>query len=369
MATSYRLASVKGPVPIVAYVTKGLADVATDEVRGLAPAARLDEPGERFFFARLSIPALLTVRDEARTIDDLRLLVAGPTTVTSTIDFQAMLDVAARRTHEVLGDDRLGDVHWSITMAARSPVWRTKPAWDPAPPVRAHLFGADPAATSRRPVDVRLQIDGRVAHASVNLTARPIGKHAVAVARPGALRPTVAAALVRLALRQVSGNHERPALYDPFCGTGTIVAAATQLGLPVFASDRDPAAVELTRDRLEGLETATDPIGRAELLHRIFGHDVTAGVPTRGNVPLVVGNLPWGKQIRIDRRGELFDGTAAIVARALHAGGACALLTTNEDQLAARIRRHSPGAAVASRRLGLLGQTPAIVLAGPEPAN
>lgn len=69
--------------------------------------------------------------------------------------------------------------------------------------------------------------------------------------------------------------------------------------------------VALTRARLD-----------EDLLHHVFRHDVLRGVPARVTASVVVANLPWGKQIKIDRRGELFDATAAIVARAVGSGRA-----------------------------------------------
>jgi tRNA G10 N-methylase Trm11 len=152
-------------------------------------------------------------------------------------------------------------------------------------------------------------------------------------------------------------------VYDPFCGTGTIVAEAAHLGLPVFASDVDEEAVLATRQRLagRGRAGAGDPAGG--LAHRVFRHDVLRGEPARVTARVVAANLPWGKQVKVERRGDLFDATVAFAARALAGGGGCALLSTHEDQLAARLRKRAPGAQIATRRIGLLGQTPGIVTA------
>ena len=332
---------------LVAYVTKGLADVARSEVAELVPTATITD-AERFLLVRTD--GLDTLIAGLTTVDDLRVLVAGPAEIASVENLEALGTEAALRTESLLGD-RGGAEPWSVTVAARNPSWRTKPRWDPGPVLTRVLHGADLDATERRPVDLRLQIDGRTAHFAVNVLPRPLGKIDPAATRPGALRPTVAAALVRMAIGLAP---EADGLYDPFCGTGTIVADAHRRGLPVFASDIDPSAVDITRGRLTGL---ADPV------HRVFVHDVLRGVPGRVDVPLTVGNLPWGKQIRLDRRGDLFDAVAGIVARGLERGGACALLTTYEDQLAARLRRRVPTARIRTRRIGLLGQTPGIVTA------
>lgn len=344
---SYAIACLDG-LTAVAYVTKGLIDVARAEVIELVPEATVIEH-ERFLL--IETDAVETLLAQSRTIDDLRVLVAGPAVVTSRAELEKLAAEAARRAEALLGADRSGAQRWSVTFAARNPSWRDKPRWDPGPILAKLLRGADPDATERQAVDLRLQIDRSTAHVSLNLLPRPLGKNDPVALRPGALRPTVAAALVRMGL---DAAPEADGLYDPFCGTGTIVAEAQGRGLRIFASDIDPDAVEITRRRLAGL---SDPA------HRVFVHDVLRGVPARVDVPLTVGNLPWGKQIRLERRGDLFDAVAAIVARGLDGGGACALLTTYEDQLAARLRRQAPTARITTRRIGLLGQTPAVVTA------
>ena len=149
-------------------------------------------------------------------------------------------------------------------------------------------------------------------------------------------------------------------VYDPFCGTGTVAAEAAHLGLPVFASDIDECAVELTRRRLAAGLPGPAP-ATAALLHRVFAHDVRRGPPARVSAGIVVGNMPWGKQVKVAGRLALFDATALLVSRLLADGGTAVLLTTREDALMARLRRQR--LEVSSRRIGLLGQAPAIVVA------
>lgn len=360
----FTIADVAEPLNLVAYFTKGLGDVVLDEVRELLlDAQAAAEPGDRFIVVRTGASNAATLIEQSRTIDDLRVMVAGPVDVATSDDLDALCRAAAVQTERLLGEERRGTPNWSVTVAARNPVWRHQPKWSPGPSLARNLRGADIQGTERQPVDLRLQIDGVEAHFALNLTPQPIGKTRrwEGATRLGALRPTVAAALVRLAVA-----HAPPAsslgLYDPFCGTGTIVEEAARLGLPVFASDIDVGAVELTRTRLARL---TSPSG-GELAHRVFVHDVLQGVPTRVNAALIVSNLPWGKQVPLQTRLAVFENTAVIVARGLSKGGACALLTTHDDQLVAIMRRVYEGATLSTQRIGLLGQTPGIVLAAPE---
>jgi tRNA G10 N-methylase Trm11 len=175
----------------------------------------------------------------------------------------------------------------------------------------------------------------------------------------------VAASLVRLGLAQADPSGTAPGLYDPFCGSGTIAAEAARAGLPVFASDLSAEAVALTRERLAALPASSGLPGLepGDLLRRVFVRDVRRGPDPRVTARLLVANMPWGKQVKVAGRLELFDATSRLAAHTARSGGAVVLLTTNEDQLLPRLRRR--GLTAAARRIGLLGQAPAIVLAQP----
>lgn len=334
--------------PFVLYATKGLVDVAEAELREIIPDVPIRQRTERFLVAELTPAQVEQVGARARILDDIRLLVAGPSTVRDADELDALCAAAAREiSASVPGAD--DPVPWSVTLSTRNPPWRRKPRWDPKPILARALHDADPDSTARQPVDVRVQLDGEDGHAAVNIWDRPIGKQDrdITGAWPGALRPTVAAALVRLAV-DLGGRH---ALYDPFCGSGTIVGEAALRGLPVFASDRSPDAVRLTRDRLTraGIDVAD----------RVFVRDASSGPDPRVDARLLVTNPPWGKQVSVRDRGGLFDALAQLVAHTLRPGGAAVVLTTHEEQLIARLRRH--GLTPTARPIGLLGQTPAIV--------
>jgi predicted RNA methylase len=348
----------------VVYFTKGLADVVEAEVSELVPAAEATARGDRFLIIGADARDADLVGSRARTVDDVRLLVAGPASVATARDFDALCAAAADATERAIASP--GE-EWSVTMSVRNPAWRAEPRWDPAPIIARRLRGADPAATVRRGTDLRIQGDGDTGHIAVSLFQTPVGKqHAAPTAAwPGALRPTVAASLVRLCLAHAEPAAAARGVYDPFCGSGSIAAAAAVAGLPVFASDIAEAAVALTRERLGALFAGTGPAGNdaGALLRRVFVHDVRRGPDPRVTARLLVTNMPWGKQVKVDGRLALFDAASALAAHVTRPGGVAVLLTTHEDQLVPRLRRH--GLTAEARRIGLLGQTPAIVIARP----
>ncbi|HEY2579151.1 MAG TPA: hypothetical protein VGI74_22820 [Streptosporangiaceae bacterium] len=343
---------------LVLYVTKGLADVAGDEVTGLVPAAKVRLRQDRFLILDASPGEAERLGAVTRTVDDIRLLVAGPARIDGQPDFEELCRAAASTTVAALSPT---EDAWSVTMSARNPPWRRKPAWDPAPVIGARLYGADPAATVRRAVDLRIQVDEDMAHIAVSLWPAPVGKRPgePQLTWSGGLRPTVAAALVRLGLAAIGPEAAADGLYDPFCGSGTIVAEAARAGLPVFGSDVSEQAVALTRDRL----AAQGGFGPGELLRRVFVRDVHRGPDPRVTARLLIGNMPWGKQVKVAGRLALFDATALLAAHTIGDGGGAVLLTTHEEQLLPRLRRR--GLTATARRIGLLGQTPAIVTARP----
>jgi 23S rRNA G2445 N2-methylase RlmL len=109
------------------------------------------------------------------------------------------------------------------------------------------------------------------------------------VERPGALRPSAAAALCVLA----GDPHGR--LLDPFCGSGTILLEARELRWQPIGGDIDPKAVEAAGANL--------------------GPDVRVEVWDARRLPLadasveaVASNLPFGKQYRIQGRQENWAG-------------------------------------------------------------
>lgn len=337
--------------PFVLYVTKGLVGVAEAELLEIVPDVVVRQREQRFLVVDLTPGEVARVGALARVPDDIRLLVAGPWVVRAEDELEAMCASAEKEIRaSISGAD--DSTPWSVTLSTRNPPWRRKPRWDPRPILARTLHDADPDSTHRQTVDVRIQLDGESSHVSVNIWDRPVGKQErdITAAWPGALRPTVAAALVRLAV-DLGGPG---ALYDPFCGSGTIVGEAALRGISVYASDRSADAVHRTRERLTRAGLSAD-----ELQDRVFVHDVHSGPDQRVNARLLVANPPWGKQVQVGDRLSLFDALAHHVSHTLGSGGAAVVLTTHEEQLIVRLRRY--GLKPTSWPIGLLGQTPAIV--------
>jgi 23S rRNA G2445 N2-methylase RlmL len=125
--------------------------------------------------------------------------------------------------------------------------------------------------------------------------------------RRGALRPTVAAAMVQLA-GPAGGT-----LLDPCCGAGTILAEARAAGWAAHGSDIDPGAVEIARRNVPGAQL------RAGDARRLALPDGAAGA--------CVSNLPFGRQYEVQGHSDgWLSAVLGEMARVTRPGGFVVLL-------------------------------------------
>lgn len=127
------------------------------------------------------------------------------------------------------------------------------------------------------------------------------------IERNGALRPTAAAAMVRLA-GQPDGI-----LLDPCCGSGTILVEATEAGWQAEGIDIDPDAVRIARENAPGMQ-----VRQGDVRHLAF-----ADCPVRA----CVSNLPFGKQYTVQQdMDEWLGAVLPEMARVTQPGGRIVLL-------------------------------------------
>ena len=127
------------------------------------------------------------------------------------------------------------------------------------------------------------------------------------VERPGALRPTVAAAMVMLA-GEPSGT-----LLDPCCGAGSIVAEAIARGWTASGLHIDPDAVDVAQANVSGAAFSVGDVRNLD-------------VPD-GSLAACVSNLPFGRQYRFQGpRVEWMRSVLGQLARVTRAGGRVVLL-------------------------------------------
>ena len=298
---------------VFAITTRGLEAISAEEMASL-PGVIVTGSGYRRVLARVGsdLAPLLGLR----TVDDVYLHVAERGGI-----------VRQRTALETLRE-------WGASLSLKAPLDRLRSLRSlPAEPsfaitasfvgkrnysadeIKAALAEGLVAATGWRyceydrdaDISLRLFIEHEMALAGVRLGASPLHRRAYKVAqRPGSLKPSVAAAML-WSVREVEG----PGL-DPCCGVGTIPIEGALMGRRMLGGDMDGSALEAARTN--GALVAE----KVEWL-RWDASRLPADTATMG---VVVSNLPWGRQVQVDRDLErLYGAVGREVARVLAPGG------------------------------------------------
>lgn len=127
------------------------------------------------------------------------------------------------------------------------------------------------------------------------------------------------------------------------------------MGHEVWGTDIDPEAVNASRENVSAVSR--------EFWTRIENADSTSPKTWQKHrsVDAIVSNLPWGKQVAIKSKQALYDSIASGVAQLARRGGVGVLLTAEPQPIVQRLSR-DPNVTVDERRIGLLGQTPTILV-------
>lgn len=164
-------------------------------------------------------------------------------------------------------------------------------------------------------LNIRLFIEHENALVGMRLGQRALHERSYKVKHlPGSLKPPVAAAMLRLAQLEAGQR-----LLDPFCGAGTILIEASQLGALTRGGDDDPIALEAARSNAQ-------VAGVALALEQWDARNLPLA---EHSMDCIVSNLPWGRQVAVDSAlTMLYQQAVSEMQRVLVPGGRLVLLTS-----------------------------------------
>ena len=350
----HRSRSPASPPPCYAMVIPGLEPIAEDEItRDLGGEVKRTGPGLVVFRVPQIDAALLRLR----TVEDVFLLAWGSDQLTYRAED---LERIRRWTAREVDWERLLRIHHAVRPKPKGkPTYRLVAQMadkhgyrrvDARQALVAGLDGKFPAswrhAEENAAVEVWLTIQGSTAYCGMRLSDRTMRHRTYKLEHIAAsLRPTLAAAMVRLA--EIKNNH---VVLDPMCGAGTLLAevheAMHALGrrVQVWGGDHDAQALRAAGPNLRRL-------GRT-LLAR---WDATRLPLPDQSVDRLLSNPPFGKQLsRPEEIGSLYRQVVQEANRVLKPFGQAVLLVSDYPALrtAARAVGWKPVRQVNVRVLG-----------------
>jgi 23S rRNA G2445 N2-methylase RlmL len=324
-----------------ATVPSGLEAVAADEItRDLGGDVKKAEKGVVVFRVPEVGPDLLRLR----TVEDVFLLAWGTDSLTyKAEDLKSIRQWTAR------------EADWQHLLALHHgirPKPKGKPSYrlvtqmggthgyrriDAGQAMAQGLGGVFPAswkpAEENAAVEIWLIIRGRTAVCGVRLSDKTM-RHRTYKAehQPASLRPTIAAAMVRLA-----GAAPGDVVLDPMCGAGTILAEQIELSkirkagrVETWGGDRDMNMLRAAASNLHRVGPA------------LLAHWDAARLPlARDSVDRVVCNPPFGKQLSSPEEiGPLYRAAVRECHRVLKPGGRAVFLVSEPDALRDAVKPH-----------------------------
>jgi tRNA (guanine6-N2)-methyltransferase len=336
----------------VAFTSKGLEFIAEKEIKQkISDSKKVQAADKRIFFeSNASFDELIGLR----TVDDLGVVVAELAGIESLESLMFVIEnIDFEETKSMLADYRKELTNeFSITLSfvgakninQRDLIYFISQKLEQKYNWKFNEF-------NHKNFDIRIFLDKDEGLVSVRLTKESLYQRAYRKnLKEGAIKPSVAAAMVYLA----SGGQSDLKIVDNFCGSGTILAESIYAGNEIFGGDVDSKSVLITKNNLSNLGfKREDNIKRLNALNTNW---------TDNFFNAAISNLPWDKQVKVESITDLYIGTLKEYSRIVKSDGVICLIITKPELLIRYAKNIFPFALIKEIKIGLLGQTPSIVL-------
>jgi 23S rRNA G2445 N2-methylase RlmL len=324
-----------------AHVHSGLEAIAADEImRDLGGEVKKAEKGIVVFRVPEVGPQLLRLR----TVEDVFLLAWGTDSLTyKADDLKSIRQWTAKQAdwqyllglHHAIRPKPKGKPSYRlVTQMGGTHGYRRM---DAGKALAQGLAGVFPSswrpADENASVEVWLTIRGATAVCGLRLSDKTMRHRPYKVEhQPASLRPTIAAAMVRLA-----GAGPGEIMLDPMCGAGTILAEQIELSKARKAGRVDTWGGDRDMNMIRAAASNLHRVGPALLAH----WDAARLPLATASVDRVVCNPPFGKQLSSPEEiGPLYRAMVKECNRVLRPGGKAVLLVSDPDALRAAVKPH-----------------------------
>jgi 23S rRNA G2445 N2-methylase RlmL len=336
------------------HTVPGLEELLAEELRERVPAARVLRT-VRGFDERTSL-LVVGLRGEPAPLLGLRLAEdafalgvevedvpggwSGLRALRDAVSASPLLEMAAARAMELRPKRARRVTFRVVARVAGSHAFRRVDAQQAVETAIGERFREWRVVEENAQLELWLHLVGGLFLLGVRLSDERMRRHAgLRVSLPAALKPAIAAAMVRLSRPQ-----EDDMFLDPMCGAGTILIERGEAGRyrQLLGGDADPEAVAAT---LANIGPRYKPI-------EVRQWDARRLPLADASVTRIVSNMPFGRQVGSPAENRaLYPALLNEWARVLRPGGRMVLLTS-ESALLARALRGLP--LTPGRRLPLL---------------
>ncbi|MFW5719892.1 MAG: TRM11 family SAM-dependent methyltransferase [Candidatus Dojkabacteria bacterium] len=336
----------------IAYTVKGLEKVAEEEIVSTCPDAEIIQVEEKVVMFRTEGGQEDLLR--LRTVDDIGLLVCE-ILEPKKLDITTLQEVVQHedlpRCREKLTQVRNINETFSLTLSIAGVKLKQQEVLACVTESLSQKYGWHFTEKQRENFDIRLFINRHFGHMSVRLSSRSLFQRAHKLhSVMGALRPSVAGAMVRVATR---GERDLKVV-DNFCGSGTILEEALYAGNEVFGGDIEREAVRKTKDNLNSLQVNN----QADIRYL----DAMDTQWSDSSFDCAISNLPWDRQVPVKSITELYVKTLEEYRRILKPDGTLCLILSKPEILIKYAKRLFPHHTIEKHRISFLGQQPTVVV-------